>query len=271
MKRAWKILNRVVLTFFALVVLLFIAAYFFRPTYPYGWQHRCILQLDLELQGYAKRHGGRFPDGQATPEASLSLLHKEEDNDPGMLTGMTVPEEKVIAILNSGKLLGPDTCGWHYIPGLTLADDPNLAIAWCKEPLGHNAQLTDDGGREVIFVGSHRDYISGKDWNAFLADQKRRLAARNKRAKSGKPLLEAVIEMPDGSRPQTFDGEYELVADGARRGSNLDIKDLRWYQAPIKNGSFGYTLRLGGLNSEVVNVEFTNGEPNVRKIVFKMK
>ena len=97
-----------------------------RYTFPYGWSHCCDLSLSSCLREYAETHGGHFPAGEATPEASLSLLYRAGLGDPGMLRGKTVPESVVREILERGVLLGPETCGWHYVEGLTLADDPRL-------------------------------------------------------------------------------------------------------------------------------------------------
>jgi len=60
---------------------------------------------------------------------------------------MTIPEEATRSILQGGGLLSPEGCGWHYVDGLTEADDRGLALLWCKEPLGHNGNRTRPGGQ----------------------------------------------------------------------------------------------------------------------------
>ena len=95
---------------------------YFRWQYPYGWSHCCLLGLRGSLEEYAKRHDGHFPAGAGCPEASLSLLYREGLTDANTLRGKTVPEKVVKDILERGELLGPDTCGWHYVEGLTLAE-----------------------------------------------------------------------------------------------------------------------------------------------------
>src|SRR5262245_27795913 len=97
-----------------------LGAAWWRDRYPLGWSHCCDKQLMMALLMYADQHGGWFPKGEATPEASLSLLHRE---DPGLVTanllrGKTVPEAAVQARLGAGELLTPETCGWHYVEGL---------------------------------------------------------------------------------------------------------------------------------------------------------
>jgi hypothetical protein len=146
--------------------------YDFERRFPYGRSHCCDLQLMLSLEEYARNHGGSFPTGESTPEASLSLLYPKYI-DADTLRGKTVPEDVVQRTLNSNGRLDPSTCGWHYVEGLTQSDDPRLAIFWDKEPLGHNGELNPDGGHWVHFVrgfGS-REYVAGSRWEMFLAEQ----------------------------------------------------------------------------------------------------
>src|SRR5438552_1963440 len=110
--------------------------------YPYGWSHSCDKALMLALLHYANDHAGAFPAGQATPEASLSLLYpKYLDNNVDyaseILRGKTAPKEVVRSKLSQGERLGPDSCGWHYVEGLSRDDDPQLALVWDKAGLGH--------------------------------------------------------------------------------------------------------------------------------------
>src|SRR4051812_16953607 len=87
-----------------LLLLAFVAAGWSwqRWTYPYAWSHCCDIQLWFALQGYATDHGGSFPTGGATPEASLSLLYPKYA-DANLLRGKTVPEKVVQAILDRGE------------------------------------------------------------------------------------------------------------------------------------------------------------------------
>lgn len=148
--------------------------------FPYGWSHCCDKALALVLYQYAEDHGGAYPAGEATPEASLSLLYPDYV-DANMLRGKTVPLEIVRSILLRGDKLAPDTCGWHYVPGLTRDDDSRLAIIWGKVPLGHNGQRTTDGGQSVIRVGGITEYIPGDKWSAFLEQQEQLLAERKRK------------------------------------------------------------------------------------------
>lgn len=150
----------------------------YRRTYPYGWSHCCDKGLGLALLIYADRHEGWFPKGEATPEASLSLLHQDQPEiDANLLRGKTVAESVVQDRLNAGELLTPDTCGWHYVEGLRRGDDSRIALFWDKVGLGHNGQRLPGGGHSVGFVDGHTDIIPGDEWEQFLTEQQELFAA----------------------------------------------------------------------------------------------
>ena len=86
----------------------------YRGLYPFGWSHCCDKQLFSALRNYAESNGGHFPAGEATPQASLSLLYGKVGFDPSyLLCGKTGSESTVRQLLSQGKLLGPETCGWN--------------------------------------------------------------------------------------------------------------------------------------------------------------
>jgi len=162
----------------------FILGYeWWRPHYPYGMSHCCDLGLSLVLRNYAEMHDGAFPTGQATPEASLSLLYREKTNgdplaDADLLRGRTVPESVVKEILERGEPLTPETCGWYYVDGLRLDDDYRLALFWDKIGLDHNGGRMADEGHTVLFVSGNRKFIPETEWDAFMEEQKKLLAER---------------------------------------------------------------------------------------------
>jgi hypothetical protein len=145
--------------------------------YPYGYSHCCDKGLMFALQQYAEDHGGAYPSGEATPDASLSLLYPKYASAE-LLRGKTVPLEVVQDILARGEKLGPHTCGWHYVEGLRLDDDKRLALLWDKAGLGHFGERLPDGGHTVLFVGLGYDYVEGARWEAFLQEQQKLLADR---------------------------------------------------------------------------------------------
>jgi hypothetical protein len=148
--------------------------------FPYGWSHCCDKGLMFALQQYAEDHDGAYPAGEASPEASLSLLYPKYV-DAEVLRGKTVPVEVVKERLERGERLTPETCGWHYVEGLTLKDNPRIALLWGKVGLGHNGQRTSDGGQVVLLVNLGYEYIHGPDWASFLEEQQRLLTERERR------------------------------------------------------------------------------------------
>jgi hypothetical protein len=81
-------------------------------------------------------------------------------------------------ILERGELLGPETCGWHYVEGLRQDDDPRLALFWDKAGLDHNGGRMAGGGHIVLFVDRQRKYIPEAEWHDFVEEQRKLLAER---------------------------------------------------------------------------------------------
>jgi len=176
---SWRRRSLVVLGVIAIVaaVLYGVGRAYWYWQFPYGMSHCCDIGLVGTLQNYAHDHGGAFPSGEETPEASLSLLYPKYAN-ANLLRGKTVPLETVEEILDSGQLLGPETCGWHYVEGLTLKDDTHIAILWDKIGLGHNGERLPEGGHYVVFLTGYREYIPESEWPAFLEKQEELLRQR---------------------------------------------------------------------------------------------
>ena len=155
------------------LVLVATGAAFYRYRYPYGWSHCCDKQLASTLSLYAGQNDGWFPRGEATPEASLSLLYKWSPDLVYLLPGKTVPLDAVRERLEGGSLITPETCGWHYVEGLRVDDDPRLALFWDKIGLGHNGERLPDGGHHVTFITGSHEYVTEDEWESFLAEQAR--------------------------------------------------------------------------------------------------
>jgi hypothetical protein len=258
------------------------AQLFYKRTFPYGWSHCCIKGMMFALEEYAEANAGRYPAGESSAEASLSLLYRAKCSDAYTLRGMTVPQEEVELILKSGGLLGPATCGWHYEPGLTRADDPRLALLWCKEPLSHNGERTS-GGREVVYVGGSVGWVAAGKWAGFLEEQEILRGGRAARAIAGHALVTGEIELPDGRRIMGVDGNYtlyerqtgqtesEISGGGESSGSALSASSLAYYQAPVRNGLLSRVLAFSNLVSDPVIIRFSDGVADVTNVVFKMR
>jgi len=165
----------------ALAVVAVLPYAWYRYHFPYGRSHCCDKILSNELRTYADSHDGWFPRGEASPEASLSLLYRQDPGNAETLRGKTVPSEVVHDILERGELLSPDTCGWHYVEGLRKDDDPQLALYWDKAGLGHNGERLWGGGHRVCFIQGFQ-YIPEDKWPQFLEEQER-LRAELKRSR----------------------------------------------------------------------------------------
>jgi hypothetical protein len=156
----------------------------YRYYYPLGAEHRCDMLLRFVLWEYAEKHGGRFPSGEATPEASISLIHSLDEfghQYAYLLHRRDVPVDTVQQMLQEGRLLDAETCGWNYVEGLRSDSNGRLALFWDKEGLGHNGERLSQGGHIVTFVNSTREYIPAARWDAFLEEQKKLLTEERKR------------------------------------------------------------------------------------------
>ena len=226
--------------------------------------------MSLSLVTYAEDHGGRFPAGGDTPEASLSLLYSNLVN-AYTLRGKTVPVEVAQAALARDGKLGPDSCGWHYVEGLTEADDPEIAMLWDKVGLGHNGARLQRGGHEVAFVDGSTQIIRGAKWPEFLERQKKLLAQRDERAKQGLPALAGKIRFPDGTEVSQYDGHYTLSrGSGRESGRGLEMRWFRFYES---DGPCTLTLELPDkhLRSKPVTVRVSSGRVTPDTIVFEME
>jgi hypothetical protein len=152
-----------------------------RYNYPFGMLHRCDKQLHQALLVYAESHGRAFPSGQATPEASLSLIGSDYDY---LLPRRDVPVDVVRQMLNRGELPGPDTCGWNYVEGLGLDSDHRLALFWDKEGPDEMGRRLPEGRHFVSFISRPYQYIPAAKWDDFLEEQRKLLAAERERAKT---------------------------------------------------------------------------------------
>ena len=171
----------------AVFCILVVGRIYYQAMFPFGQSHCCITAMALALEQYASENAGCYPKGGLTPEASLSLLYKSDIIDPYTLRGMTISETVVRHVLESGGLLGADTCGWQYVDGLAKADDTRIALLYCKQALGHNGEKRKDGGRQVFFVGGNIEMITADKWPGFLQEQKRLLSQHDARATNGSP------------------------------------------------------------------------------------
>jgi len=244
--------------------------------FPYGQSHCCDKGLYFALLNYAEQHDGHFASGEATAEASLSRLFPEYA-DANLLRGKTVPLETVESVLASGRLLDPDSCGWHYVEGLTLRDDGRIAIFWDKVGLGHNGGRLAPGSHSIFCLNCEHRVVTAEEWPQFLEEQTKLLASRDEQAIKGQPALIARIRLPTGQTVDHFAGNWQLderfangSGQGQSSGSELGPSVLRWYH--LSDGEITYVLTLvdEGWHSKPVTVRTRYGKTEPSSIIFEM-
>lgn len=175
-KRRPKLLKILVLIFVVAGIALVASCIWYHSNYPYGYSHCCSAGIGLDLRQYAEDHDGWLPHGKSTPEASLSLLC-EDTNTIGWICGKNISRAIAEAALIKDGVLGPKSCGWHYVEGLREGDDPQIAVLWDKvRGLGHNGERRRGMAHEVSLLDGSHQGISESEWPKFIADQKARLA-----------------------------------------------------------------------------------------------
>ncbi|NQU22507.1 MAG: hypothetical protein HQ567_14615 [Candidatus Nealsonbacteria bacterium] len=190
----------VMLVIVSLLVVFYGFSRYHQHQYPFGTYHRCDKQLWSALHAYAEAHGGEFPSGEATPEASLSLIGKEYAY---LLVRRGASTKVVEQMLDRGELLDSETCGWNYVEGLRLDSDPKLALFWDKEGLSEIGGRLPEGGHFVSYVGSAYEYVPASRWGSFLEEQRRLLAEeKEKRQRNEQPQRPRVapwtVNRPQG-------------------------------------------------------------------------
>lgn len=140
--------------------------------YPYGPSHCCDKILVFALSAYADTNGGWFPRGEATPEASLSLLLDIKAASLETLAGKRIELEAAERQIAATGRLSPETCDWHYVEGLRSDDDPTLALFFDKGGLGHNGEYRSEGGYRVGRIAGHVESITADQWPEFVRQQR---------------------------------------------------------------------------------------------------
>ena len=193
--------------------------------YPYGHSHCCLKTMFLALELYAQEHGGRYPAGQSSPEASLSLLYREGLIDADVLGGKSIRKSVARRALESGGLLGPETCGWHYVEGLNQTDDVRTAVLWDKEELGHYGERHRKAGREVLLLGGDMKRIPHPQWSSFESEQELMMKNRNLRPTNAIPSL---AERQAGARGPSPGNSF------AAAGSNVPVNYQNGFESQVR-------------------------------------
>ena len=149
-----------------------------RISYPHGISHCCPDVLVASLGSHATNHGGWFPHGEQSPEASLAIVCRTDTNLLDVVRGKNIPLKLAQQVWSSTGALGPETCGWNYVEGLRSDDGKEVAMAWDKVfGLGHNGQRIRGLAHEVIMADGSLKGVAMKEWPKFAMEQREKLAA----------------------------------------------------------------------------------------------
>ena len=199
--------------------------------------------------------------------------------DANLLRGKTVTLAVVESALARDGALGPDSCGWHYVEGLTLADDGRLAVIWDKVAgLEHNGMRCPAGGHEVLFLNGSREFVSEAEWPQFLQRQEQLMEARTEAAKKRLPILTAKVRLPSGEPVDHYDAPFAMdvsshiewsTGSSERVGGRLTAGDLLWWK--LNDGTCVFTLSLATWQSKPVQVQVSQGKASPDSIVFELQ
>ena len=178
--------------------------------YPYGRHHACSKNLGLSLRLYANDHGGWYPFGGKTPEESLSLMRS--NGDPYSIThvmrGKHLEQKNVDDAFARDGVLGPSSCGWHYVEGLQKDDSPQLAVAWDRVTgVNHFGQWSKELQCEIVRLDGSTDHIPVKAWPEFVEQQKKLLAETAANRSTNSPPIRWSDEEtlgPNTAKPGTL-------------------------------------------------------------------
>lgn len=225
--------------------------------------HFCISALKYALEAYAQDHGGAYPTGQATPEASLSLLHREGYVDAHTLSG-----------------------DWHYVEGLRNDDHESIALLWSKTRRGHYGERRKDRTTQVLFVAGRMDWVPTvpeDKWSSFVDHQEHLLFDHGQQSSGVAPVLKVVLRFPDGRMVNEHHGGFARIcsfqlADGTSWSNTLSKPKLmpqylRSFRCPIADGIMKVSLDMDThhLVSDIVTVRFQNGNATPSNVVLHMK
>src|SRR5262249_15124238 len=140
-----------------------------------------------------------------------------------------IQESVARRVLASGGLLGPETCGWHYVEGLNQTDDVRTAMLWDKEELGHYGERHRKSGREVLLLGGDINRIPHPQWASFQSEHESIMKNRNLRPTNAIPSLperEAAARAHSPGNSITAPGSNVAVnfQNGSEPQVRLDVK-----------------------------------------------
>src|SRR5678816_1270734 len=114
-----------------MAVLLFGGVFvWYRIDYPYGYRPCALPCLLNILRMFAKEHEGRFPNSSTNAVSALMELYASYPESGEYLSGITIPNGRLLERLQTGKPIDQSMTSWVYWPGFMISDNECLAIVW---------------------------------------------------------------------------------------------------------------------------------------------
>jgi hypothetical protein len=137
----------------------------------------CIVQTGSAFRNYAADHSGQFPFDTNGYGNALLLLSNYVGNFWGCLTGPGYDGQVFALAAETGKRIPETECGRVYVQGLSVNNDPRIALFFDKLPTpgGDHCQgvlrIGAPLAREVLTIDGNRRVVKESEWNAFAKQQ----------------------------------------------------------------------------------------------------
>src|SRR6266853_374311 len=127
--------------------------------YPFGRRGSSHQYMAAALRFYAIEHEERFPYSVDGALVALSKLYPVYATAEA-LAGYSGKISEAQFFLQHGVPLTGTACSWHYVQGLDLNSNPNIALLW-ETQFGIIAfgQRDSHRRRVVVFVSGMHEYI----------------------------------------------------------------------------------------------------------------
>jgi hypothetical protein len=141
------------------------------------WEHaHCMPQASIAFRTYALDHDGRFPYHTNGYGDALLLITNEMACFWGGLTGPGYDSAVFAEAARTGGHVPEQACGRVYVQGLSVTNDPGLALLFDKvaAPPDHcqfPGRLWRGYVREVCFVAGDWRMVPVAEWPEFARQQ----------------------------------------------------------------------------------------------------
>ena len=140
--------------------------------YPFGNRRCALMCMYSPLSTFAYDHGGRFPCSKNGAFDALSQLYPEYTPCPEVLAGISGNRKALAECIKLGKAFSEIECGWVYFQGMSVTDNPKIAILWDR--IGG---VSGDGRRDlkgrhpVLFIDGDIQLVKKEQWDLFVKQQ----------------------------------------------------------------------------------------------------